>query len=81
MRIDSNSRMDASSGPQRTGDGGAFDSLAERLDAETGSSKSETRYYLELQRKIQKESRFFQTVSNVLKARHDSSMAAIRNLK
>ncbi|MEM1201802.1 MAG: hypothetical protein AAGN66_01085 [Acidobacteriota bacterium] len=63
------------------GDGGGFSALTERLGKETASGRSETRFYLELQKEIQAESRYFQTVSNILKARHDSAMAAIRNLK
>jgi hypothetical protein len=36
--------------------------------------------YLQLQQQILAESRSYEAVSNVLKAKHDSAMAAIRNL-
>jgi len=36
--------------------------------------------YLELQQQMLSESRAFETVSNVQKAKHDSAMAAIRNV-
>jgi len=36
--------------------------------------------YLELQQQMLSESRAFETVSNVMKAKHDSAMAAIRNV-
>jgi hypothetical protein len=36
---------------------------------------------IELQQAVQNESRRFQTLSNVLKARHDAAMNAIRNMK
>lgn len=38
-------------------------------------------YYLELQQKIQDETRAFTTVSNVLKARHDTVKNAINNVR
>jgi hypothetical protein len=37
--------------------------------------------YLELQQQMLSEARAFETVSNVLKAKHDSAMAAIRNVR
>ena len=36
--------------------------------------------YLQLQQQMLSEARAFDTVSNVLKAKHDSAMAAIRNV-
>jgi hypothetical protein len=42
---------------------------------------SETLQYLELQRAIERESRLYETVSNVMKARHDAAMNSIRNLR
>jgi hypothetical protein len=43
--------------------------------------ESETLRYLELQREIERETRMFETASNVLKARHDAAMSSIRNIK
>ena len=63
------------------GDGLSFSNIASRIGQATEGGRSETVFYLNLQRQIQAESRFYQTVSNILKARHESSMAAIRNLK
>ena len=37
--------------------------------------------FLELQQAIEREAREFEVASNVLKARHDAAMTAIRNLK
>lgn len=37
--------------------------------------------YLELQRAIQEETRTFETLSNVMKARHDATMNSIRNMR
>jgi hypothetical protein len=42
---------------------------------------SETLQYLELQREIQQEVRAFETTSNILKVRHEATMAAIRNMR
>ena len=42
---------------------------------------SEALQFLELQQAISRESREFEVATNVLKARHDAAMAAIRNLK
>lgn len=45
------------------------------------NAPSEALVFLELQQAISRESREFEVASNVLKARHDASMTAIRNLK
>jgi len=37
--------------------------------------------YLQLQQQVLSEAREFETASNVLKAKHDSAMAAIRNVR
>src|SRR5262245_10212480 len=49
------------------------------LDAVGG--ESETLQYLELQREIERETRLYESVSNVMKARHDATMSSIRNIK
>ena len=46
-----------------------------------GNLLGESRQFLELQRQIQAETRAFEAASAVLKAKHDASMAAIRNIK
>jgi len=47
----------------------------------TGGLLSESSQFLELQRRIQMESRAFETASAVLKSRHDAAMSAIRNIR
>ena len=63
--------------------GAAVDGVGRRraplLDSFGGSS--ETLQYLELQREIQHEVRAFEATSNVLKVRHEATMAAIRNMR
>jgi hypothetical protein len=46
-----------------------------------GNLLGESRQFLELQRQIQAEARAFEAASAVLKAKHDASMAAIRNIR
>ncbi|HWR49881.1 MAG TPA: hypothetical protein VN428_02170 [Bryobacteraceae bacterium] len=41
----------------------------------------ETTQFLQLQRQMLQEQRTFELMSTVLKCRHDSSMAAVRNMK
>src|SRR6185312_15097260 len=45
-----------------------------------GALAGDSMQYLQLQQQILTESRSFEMVSNVLKARHDAAMSAIRNL-
>ncbi len=63
--------------------GAAVDAIASRHESRIGPfrGESETLRYLELQRQIEQETRVFETASNVLKARHDATMNAIRNLR
>jgi hypothetical protein len=42
---------------------------------------SEALQYLELQRAISREARHYETLSNVMKARHEAAMNTIRNLR
>ena len=46
-----------------------------------GGLGGEAQQYLEMQRKVQAESRAFEAASTILKVRHDASMSAIRNMK
>ncbi len=41
----------------------------------------QTEHYLSLQNEMQRESREFNTLSNVMKVRHDSAKAAINNIR
>jgi hypothetical protein len=52
-------------------------------DLETAISRQteDSMYFLSLQQRIQNETRNFQAMSNVLKARHDSVKNAIGNLR
>ncbi|OGF65749.1 MAG: hypothetical protein A2Y62_08635 [Candidatus Fischerbacteria bacterium RBG_13_37_8] len=43
--------------------------------------QSDMLYYLKLQMEIMRESREYQTISNVLKAKHDAITNAIRNIR
>lgn len=55
------------------GDGGIEDMLSRQADSQL--------YYLELQQRIQDENRTFTTLSNVLKARHETAKTAIGNIR
>jgi hypothetical protein len=63
--------------------GAAVDAIGSHRATVVGPfrGKSETLQYLQLQRDIERETRAFETASNVLKARHDATMNAIRNLR
>src|SRR5687767_7218092 len=62
------------------GVGGAIESaISGGLGGVAGNLLGESRQFLELQRQIQAEARAFEAASAVLKAKHDASMAAIRN--
>jgi hypothetical protein len=56
--------------------GGSFDPNTVLRDG-----SSEALQYLELQRAISREARHYETLSNVMKARHEASMNTIRNLR
>ncbi len=60
--------------PSSTGDGGSLQGM---LD----SSASSAEQLLALQHQMAMEQRMFQTTSNVLKARHDTSKAVIQNVR
>ena len=46
----------------------------------TSGLMNDTMQYLQLQKQMNMEQQAFETASSVLKARHDASMAAIRNI-
>lgn len=46
-----------------------------------GTLNNDPMQYLQLQQQVLSEARAFETASNVLKAKHDSAMAAIRNVR
>lgn len=57
--------------------------LGDKISGQGGLSNWQDRgmQYLMLQMEIQDEARRFTTLSNIIKARHDSAMSAIRNLR
>lgn len=57
--------------------------LGEKISGQGGLSGWQDRgmQYLMLQMEIQDEARRFTTLSNIIKARHDSAMSAIRNMR
>jgi len=66
-----------------TGSASGNDILGEKLSGQGGLSGWQDRgmQYLMLQMEIQDEARRFSTLSNIIKARHDSAMSAIRNMR
>ena len=60
------------------GAGGIFGDLLRGLGV--GSLGSDPVQYLRLQERIQSESRAYEAVSSVLKAKHDAAMDSIRNI-
>lgn len=54
---------------------------ANTLEGALARQTEDSMYYLQLQQRIQAETRNYQAVSNVLKARHDSVKNAISNLR
>lgn len=63
------------------GVGGAIENLIGGGIGGFGNLLGESTQFLELQRQIQAEARAFEAASAVLKAKHDSSMAAIRSIR
>lgn len=51
------------------------------LGAIMGGGSNDPYQFLRVQMDIQNQSRIFEMQSNIIKSRHDSSMAAIRNLR
>jgi hypothetical protein len=69
--------LTASLGAGGTGSGDAFE--ATRILQQEGQSFNLR--YLELQERLQRETREFTAVSNVMKVRHDAARAAIQNVQ
>jgi hypothetical protein len=70
----------AAEGPTGTAGGGASPGGGGVEDALTRNADMNL-YYLELQERISAESRAYSTLSNVLKARHDTVKNAIGNIR
>jgi len=84
-----NNRIDGTTGtgqPVRT-DGNAIDEANKNSDdfkkmmEGKDSGQSDMAYYLELQRAMMKEQQAYTALSNVLKARSDACLSAVRNFK
>lgn len=60
-----------------SGDGFALLQATKQMNEQNQSFNLQ---YLQLQEQMQKESREYQTVSNIMKVRHDSAKAAINNI-
>ena len=67
--------------PSQPGLSGAGGSEAGSMSGVMQQQAENSMYYLELQQQIQEETRAFTTVSNVLKARHDTVKNAINNVR
>ena len=59
-------------------DGSSFEEL---IQSKGLISNSDMMYYLQLQVAIMKESREYEAISNVMKAKHDAATSAIRNMR
>lgn len=71
----------ANTGAQRTeGTSGAADSWAKQ-EQMNQDSQAFSKMYLQMQSEMQKESREFNAISNIIKVRHDSAKAAINNIR
>lgn len=56
-------------------------SFEELIQSKGLSSNSDMMYYLKLQMEIMKQSREYEAISNVMKAKHDAATNAIRNMR
>jgi hypothetical protein len=81
-------RIDGTSGGRPIGtDGSAIDEANQNADDfkkvmdGKDSGQSDMAYYLELQRAMMKEQQAYTALSNVLKARSDACLSAVRNFK
>ena len=59
---------------------GAFDNVINTTIPFNGTT-NDMAYYFELQVQIARETLFFQTISNILKARQDASLNSVRNMR
>ena len=56
-------------------------SFNETISSKGINGQSDMMYYLKLQIEMMRESREYQAISNVLKAKHDAATNAIRNMR
>jgi len=56
-------------------------SFNETISSKGMNGQSDMMYYLKLQIEMMRESREYQAISNVLKAKHDAATNAIRNMR
>ena len=56
-------------------------SFNEAISSKGMNGQSDMMYYLKLQIEMMRESREYQAISNVLKAKHDAATNAIRNMR
>jgi hypothetical protein len=61
--------------------GGAAADLAEAQRALQSDAQQFNLQYLQMQEELQRESRRFTVLSNVMKTRHDTAKAAINNIR
>lgn len=75
---------DTKEGPVSDGNNQAISSSTDLLSATKALQEANWQFsleYLNLQEKVQNENRYFTTVSNVMRTRHDSAKNAINNLR
>jgi hypothetical protein len=72
--VNSSATLNTNANPAQAADGGGIEGALSR-------QAEDNLYYLGLQQQIQDENRYFSTVSNVLKARHDTVKNSIGNLR
>ena len=85
----SHNRVDSTTGAGQSyrADGNAIDEASKNGDdfkkmmEGKDSGQSDMAYYLELQRAMMKEQQAYTALSNVLKARSDACLSAVRNFK
>jgi len=70
----------ASVGAAAAGGGSSTDQFLQATKQMRETQMSFNLQYLQLQSQMQKENQQFETVSNVLKSKHDAAMAAINNI-
>ena len=64
-----------------TAPGGSLDPRLSDLNGRIQDDRDYDRQYLQLQMEMQRESREFNAISNIIKVRHDSAKAAINNIR
>ena len=74
--VQGSSGVTGSDGSMKIGD----EDFSQHISDASEGGKSDMIYYLQLQQKMQAESRYYETISNILKNRHDTAMNAVRNI-